>query len=122
MVDEILKRHVLVFEGRSVWITAYAAWYQHFLAMQPCSDHIATSWARKMAEASLVAFHRRNDQDQIRQAAASMAALLVSMCSPATVPASRMPAFTIPVLTDCALVIAFQPVTSRKPAQISLFA
>ncbi|MBU2764669.1 hypothetical protein HAP94_00305 [Acidithiobacillus ferrivorans] len=116
MVDEILSRRVLAFEDRNVWITAYAAWYQHFLAMQPCQDHIATSWARKMAEASLVDFYRRDDQDQIRQAAASMTALLVSMCSPAPVPASPAPTFT-----NLTPDIAFQSVTSRKLAQISLF-
>ena len=57
-----------VLEGRDVWITAYAAWYHHFLAMQP-QDHLAGPWARDMTEASLMNFHLRDDQTEIRQAA-----------------------------------------------------
>ncbi|WP_437559401.1 hypothetical protein [Acidithiobacillus sulfuriphilus] len=56
-------------DGRDDWVAAYFAWYHHFLAMQPRADHIATSWAREMAEASLVEFHQRPDQNEIRLAA-----------------------------------------------------
>ena len=120
MGNKILERHVLAFEDRDIWIAAYAAWYQHFLAMQPCReqpcpDHIAVSWAREMTEASLVNFHLRDDQDPVRRAA-----LLVPEPAPAPVPAFSAP--TISVLT------ASRPATSRKPAlppkksaQISLF-
>jgi hypothetical protein len=62
-------RLILAVEDRDTWVAAYAAWYHHFLAMQPRKDWLAESWARRMTEASLVEFHLREDKDKIRQAA-----------------------------------------------------
>ncbi|MHB1266053.1 MAG: hypothetical protein ACYCY2_00450 [Acidithiobacillus ferriphilus] len=114
MGDEILKRHVLAFADRNVWIAAYAAWYQHFLAMQPCPDHIATSWAREMTEASLVAFHQRDDQDQIRRAA-----LLVPAPTPAPAPVPAPASVAVGPLRTARPGKIDSP--SKKLAQISLF-
>ncbi|MDA8152903.1 MAG: hypothetical protein M0003_09360 [Acidithiobacillus sp.] len=64
-----MLRNVLPFEDRDTWIAAYAAWYQHFLAMQPVMDQIAKKWAQEMTESTLTNFHLRDDQQEIVQLA-----------------------------------------------------
>jgi hypothetical protein len=105
-----------VLEGRDAWITAYAAWYHHFLAMQP-QDHLAGPWAQDMTEASLVQFHLRDDQAQIRQAALRI-----------PVPASELaPAFAAPApcrgatLPNAPKRPTGSETTPQKTAQIDLF-
>jgi len=99
-----MYRSISVIEDRNVWIAAYAAWYHHFLAMQPKADYLAVDWAKRMAEASLTDFHLRDDQEQIRKAALLVPAPKPSQEEPA--PAPRLPA---------------APSVKPQPAQISLF-
>ncbi|MGK9452868.1 hypothetical protein ACSSZE_16690 [Acidithiobacillus caldus] len=76
-------------DSRDTWIAAYAAWYRHFLAMQPKQDRLAVDWAHRMVEASLN-LHLRNDRKEIRQAALgklSTSALLArARAQPASLP------------------------------------
>lgn len=53
----------------SAWVSDYAQWYQHFLAMQPVNDRLAEQWAHQMTENTLVQFHLRTDKAQIVQLA-----------------------------------------------------
>ncbi|MGK9450250.1 hypothetical protein ACSSZE_03155 [Acidithiobacillus caldus] len=92
----------IVFDGRDVWITAYAGWYHHFLAMQPVPDRIAIDWAHRMTEAVLLDFHLRDDKELIRQAALRLPA-------PESIPA---PAIASP----CALVQTPIPDSTRAQA------
>jgi hypothetical protein len=110
MGDQVALETARLLDGRDKWIAAYAAWYHHFLAMQPRADHIAVDWAKRMAEASLTAFHWRDDRDRIREAA-----LLVPAPKPhqeEPVPAPRLPAFK-PAPKPA-------PSVKPKPAQLSL--
>ena len=76
-----MLRNVLPFEDRDTWIAAYAAWYQHFLAMQHVMDQIARKWAQEMTESTLTHFHLRDDQQEIIQLALHEISSLAG-CSP----------------------------------------
>lgn len=55
-------------DSYDTWVAAYAAWYRHFLGMQPKEDRLAVDWAHRMVESSLN-LHLRDDGKEIRQAA-----------------------------------------------------
>ncbi|MBU2742346.1 hypothetical protein HF670_05080 [Acidithiobacillus thiooxidans] len=69
MTHELLNRQIAAFEDRDTWIAAYAAWYQHFLAMQPVTGRLAEKWAQEMTENTLLHFYLRDDQQEIVQLA-----------------------------------------------------
>ncbi len=58
-------------DGRNAWVAAYHEWYYHYLAMQPCEDHLAVTWAHDMVRASL-ALYLRDDRDEIRRLAMAL--------------------------------------------------
>lgn len=89
----------IALDGRDVWVTAYAGWYHHFLAMQTVRDRIALDWAHRMTEAVLLDFHLRDDKDMIRQAAL------------------RLPP---PPVSDTAPILALAPATAPTPVQASI--
>lgn len=102
-------------DGRDVWVTAYAGWYFHFLAMQPKEDRLALDWAHRMTEAVLLNFHLRDDKDIIRQAALRLPPPPGADSVPATATAPTPP-IQAPIPAS---VLAPAP-TNTKPSQLSL--
>lgn len=100
-------------DGRDVWVTAYAGWYHHFLAMQPVQDRIALDWAHRMTEAVLLDFRLRDDQDAIRQTALRLPA-------PESIPAPAMASPCAPVQAPIPASAPAQAPANTKPSQLSL--
>lgn len=64
-VNDVLDDIPWIHDSITVWADAWAAWYEHFLDMQPAPDHFAQSWAKKMVAASLTQLYQHSDQQQI---------------------------------------------------------
>ena len=85
-------------DGQEAWITAYAGWYYHFLAMQPKEDRLAVDWAHRMTEAVLLELPKRPDRAEIRSLASQRRPVArQAQPKPVAVPASEPKAAPEPI-------------------------